>query len=303
MQRMASEVNWYNFMLGDFVVFAPGDWLFGKPSGYTFKEFDKGIGYIDGDFDINKLNGSVTIHTRIEEWPVDPGVVVTLQEMGVWSGDWLVSAYERSLFSHEVTVTAVKPKPKFPEPKDTGNIWSPGHTGGEIPHPGKKSPVKGQHVRDKIAAWGLSGTKGPPPYYRSPSDPLIKKPGFWPKYLDCAGFVMQCYAWGSDFDEDIDPMKNSYGTGSTGTMYPNGRNIPQDQVQRADVLIMAPSSGAVGGPLEHTCVFIEDWKGPQTRVASHGGSNPGPSVVHFQDEVDWHITNHGTVPTIKNYID
>jgi hypothetical protein len=300
--RLASEVNWYYFMLGDYLVFAPGDWLFAKKIDYTFKEFDKGVGYIDFDYDVNKKNATCTIHTRIEEWPVDPGNCIELEDMGIVDGKWLVSAYERSLFSHEVTVTCVKPKPKFPEPTTTSNIWSPGTTtGGEVVPPAKTPVIKGD-IRHAIAAWAVSGTKGPPPFYRSPSDPINKKPGFWPERLDCSGFVIQCYCWGSKDDSKYDPAQNNYGGGSTASMYPNGRTIPQAQAQMADVVIWS-AGVAVGGDREHTAVFTEDWHGDGTAMVSHGGGTPGPHSTTFGDENDWQIVHHGARPTVKNYID
>jgi hypothetical protein len=301
-QRMASEVNWYAFMLGDYLVFAPGDWLFAKPVDFTFKEFEQGVSYIDFDYDVNKMNATCTIHTRIEEWPVDPGNVIKLEDMGIVDGDWLVSAYERSLFSHEVTVTCIKPKPKFPEPTTTSNIFQPGTTtGGEVVPPAT-SPIVGDDIRHSIAAWAVSGAKGPPPYYRSPSDPINKKPGFWPERMDCSGFVIQCYCWGSKLKEKYDPCQNNWGGGSTATMYPNGRTIPQGQAQMADVVIWS-NGPAVGGDHEHTAVFIEDWNGTATKMISHGGSTPGPSQTTFGDENDWQILHHSARPTVKNYID
>jgi hypothetical protein len=299
-QRMASEVNWYSFMLGDYLVFAPGDWLFAKKVDYTFKEFEKGVGYIDFDYDVNKKNATCTIHTRIEEWPVDPGNVITLEDMGIVDGNWLVSAYERSLFSHEVIVTCVKPKPAFPEPTTKSNIWTPGATGGEI-NPPAKSPVVKEDIRTKIAAWALSGAKGPPPFYGDYSGGYRGKMGNWPERMDCSDFVAQCYAWGANFDKKYDPNQNNWGDGNTATLYAHGKTIPLANAQKADIVVWSAGQ-AVGGSAEHAAIFVEDWHGADTQMVSHGGSTPGPHQLGFGDENKYHVLR-GANPTVKNYID
>ena len=304
-QRMASEVNWYAFMLGDYLVFAPGDWLFSKPQTYRFKEFQTGVGYIDFDYDVNKKNATVTIHTRMNEWPVDPGNVITLEDMGIVDGQWLVSAYERSLFSHEVTVTCVKPKPKLTEAEAIGSVAQQPSFGGELKDPNSKypkanSPIKVRNIRAKIGAWARSGAKGPPPRYGDYSGGYKGKPGYWPPKMDCSDFVVQCFAWGSDFDETYDPNQNNWADGNTRTMYPNGADIQQGQVQVADVVIWSAGI-AVGGSAEHTAVFIEDWHGEDTEMVSHGGGTPGPSITTYKNENAWHVAR-GANPTIKNYM-
>jgi hypothetical protein len=47
-----------------------------------------------------------------------PGSPVTLQKMGPANGSWLVETIERSTYSKKVTVSAIRPQPVLPEPKD-----------------------------------------------------------------------------------------------------------------------------------------------------------------------------------------
>ena len=132
-QRLANEVGWRAFFVsGRFYFITEDDLLKSKPL-MTIQEFDEGVETIDGDYDNGKKAATVTLRVRVGRWTAPPGAVVVLRGMGPWNGRWLVSTFERSLFSSLADITLKKRSPKLPEPSknavepsDSGGWGSPG---------------------------------------------------------------------------------------------------------------------------------------------------------------------------------
>lgn len=131
-QRLADEVDWRGFFVSGVFYFISDDDLFKQQPALVMNEFDDGIIDVSGDYNRNKRSATVTITANVGRWLVPPGQVVMIINMGPWSGRWLVTEYERSLFKPEATITLSKPRPQLPEPlpassnaTDVQSSWLP----------------------------------------------------------------------------------------------------------------------------------------------------------------------------------
>jgi hypothetical protein len=98
---------------------APDSWLIahnGKP--YVLSPESKGVHDIDFSWDTGKPAATATITADAGFRDLAPGAPVTLQKIGPANGSWLVETIERSTYSKKVTVSAIRPQPVLPEPKD-----------------------------------------------------------------------------------------------------------------------------------------------------------------------------------------
>lgn len=103
--RLANEVNWRVFSDGTRIWFGPDDWLMTFPSLLTVKENTGGVDTIDFDFDPNKRLTTLTVTANADVWTIPPGSVVTVADMGIVDGPWLVQTLTRSLFNPQVSIT------------------------------------------------------------------------------------------------------------------------------------------------------------------------------------------------------
>jgi hypothetical protein len=78
----------------------------------------KGVHDIDFQWDTGKPAATATITADAGFHDLAPGSPVTLQKLGPANGSWLVETIERSTYSKKVTVSAIRPQPVLPEPKD-----------------------------------------------------------------------------------------------------------------------------------------------------------------------------------------
>jgi murein DD-endopeptidase MepM/ murein hydrolase activator NlpD len=114
--RLMDEVQWRRFARDGAIWLAPEPYLLGQAASYTFGEYDRGIDFIDFDFDIGKPVATCTVGARADRWVAPPGTAVAIKDMGVATGKWLVSKISRSLFRTDTTVTLTKAQPVLPEP-------------------------------------------------------------------------------------------------------------------------------------------------------------------------------------------
>lgn len=125
--RLAEEVNWARFLVGETVFFLPEDDLFNNPVDYVLHRHSPEVENIDFDWDIGKPVASLTATVHAKRWAVPPGSVIRTKGLGPATGKWLVSEVSGSLFSRYRTVTARKPEPDLPEPKPDKDPSASGH--------------------------------------------------------------------------------------------------------------------------------------------------------------------------------
>ena len=133
-KRLADEVNWRAFVVGDTFYFVAETTLLRGRRRMIVREETRGIDQVDWELDAGKKANTATITGRIINWDAPPGTVAALDEShGPARGKWLVSEIDGSLIHPDVTITlkrASKPKPE-PAP-ETETVEAPrrGASGG-----------------------------------------------------------------------------------------------------------------------------------------------------------------------------
>lgn len=137
LQRLADEVKWRCFCVAGVVWFISDKALFASRPVMRISEASDGVDAINvDDYDTRKKVGTITVNARVTRWQAPPGSVVELFDMGLFSGRWLVSEIERSLFDTQGTIKLVKPTTALPERQSPE--WGGGQTSGttlDIPAP------------------------------------------------------------------------------------------------------------------------------------------------------------------------
>lgn len=122
-QRLAGDVQWRGFMVGNELYFLTEEYLFRSAAAAVVTEDTPGIDYIDFDADENKAYATVEIGCWMKRWAAPPGTVIYLKDMGPVNGRYLVTDVNRSLFREQGTITCKKPMSTLPEPP-LGNLQS-----------------------------------------------------------------------------------------------------------------------------------------------------------------------------------
>lgn len=117
--RLASEVGWECFAVGSVITFGPDSWLVAQPAVFTAQEMTGPVDFIDFDWDQGKPIAQATVQAYGPRWSVTPGQVVTLANMGIATGSWIVADRQRSLLYTPTTITVTAPQPSIPEPSGT----------------------------------------------------------------------------------------------------------------------------------------------------------------------------------------
>lgn len=104
--RLAEEVGWRRFVVGDkFYFVAEEDLMRSKPR-MTLSENSSGVDNIDFDIDTGRDADEATVTCRAKIWQAPPGSVVVLKDCGPQAnGRWLVSTIRRGLFSLDTEIT------------------------------------------------------------------------------------------------------------------------------------------------------------------------------------------------------
>jgi len=148
-QRLASEVNWKFFPVGEAVYFMSEEQLFNRRIRYTFRPGDNAILDLTFDADWGKPVSECTVTVSLDRWGAPPGCVVELQGWEVPDGRWLVTNIRRDWFKPIAEVTLSQPGKAALEPaeeKASRTITTPGGT-----QSGAGSPDTGNKVADMIA--------------------------------------------------------------------------------------------------------------------------------------------------------
>lgn len=116
LQRLASEVQWRCFCVAGTVWFGPDSWLMQQAPLGALHENSSGVDMIDFDWDSGKPVATASVHAVASRWSFPPGSIITLANMGVADGNWIVSDINRSLYSHDANITLTQPQPSLPEP-------------------------------------------------------------------------------------------------------------------------------------------------------------------------------------------
>lgn len=137
-QRMAREVNYRCFVVGDILYFLHDKRLLASESRLSVNNGTAGVAQLDFDIDVGKRVSQVDLQIAVEAWSVPPGSVVSLSDVGPADGDWLVDTVSADLVkpSH-LTVKLTRPRVPLKESADRVSTTVPG---GIAPTSGPFSP-------------------------------------------------------------------------------------------------------------------------------------------------------------------
>ncbi len=153
--RLAEEVGWRRFFVGDdFYFMAEADLIKSRPR-ITISEKAPGVDWIDYDQRAGADIDQCTVRCRAGRWTAPPGSVALIDGEGQADGRWLVSTIRRPIFKSDSTIelrrgralTREKREPA-PEPKErTSSGKETGTTGGGRGSSGDfQRPVEGGSV-------------------------------------------------------------------------------------------------------------------------------------------------------------
>lgn len=253
LQRMADEVQWRCFVVGDLLYFVDDGTLFrGRPRA-TLREpvegeqGSPGVDKIDFDFDAGQLAAEATVTCRAHLWDIPPGCVVVLDGLGPADGRWLVHTLSRDLFSPTGEVKLIRPRPALAEPTE-GNTQS-------------DSGSEPSSARDEVVRWAKYASEHASKFRYGPA-----RPDTFPDYetasgieSDCSRFVIDTFKMaGAD-----DPSGNGFsGQGTTVQLEAHGK--PTSNPRPGDLILYGPKGAS--GDNAHVQILI----GPGKASIGHG---------------------------------
>lgn len=142
--RLAEEVNWKFFPVGEAVYYMSEEQLFNRRIRYTFRPGDNSILDMTWDTDWGKPVSQCTVQVALDRWGAPPGAVVELDGWDVPDGRWLITSVRRNWFEQTAEVTLQQPgkaklEPAEEKAKRTINV--PG--GVKVPGSGDVTDPKG----------------------------------------------------------------------------------------------------------------------------------------------------------------
>lgn len=269
--RLASEVNWRRFVVGNTLNFVQDKDLMARKPIASFSEDDEGIHEINGSLAANSPTNEATVACRASRWWAPPGSVVIVKNHGPFTGKWLVWKIRRDLKTPNTTVTLRQPEAAKPEKAPEVGHAESSEPGGLV----SGQIIAGQTPRDRIVAaakWGLAHRSSfTYMQYRPMAKSLFEKFAF--THTDCSSFATLCYkAAGLK-----DPNGFGYnGSGNTDSLKAQGNksNTPE------------PGDLVFYHNPEHVAVYIGEGK-----VIELGGT-PGPNEEAI---------NYRPVAEVRNY--
>lgn len=267
--RLAQEVNWRRFVVGNTLYFVQDSDLMKRKPIAAFSEDSEGIEDISGNISSNMPTNECTVKARASRWWAPPGSVVKVENHGPYTGNWLVFKIRRDLFSPETTITLHQPEAAKPEK-------APEEATVETSGNGEQSVIgggiaQGGTPRERIvnaAKWGLENKdKFTYNQVRPMAKSLFEKKAW--TTTDCSAFATLCYKAGGVKD----PNGAGYnGSGNTDTLKANGNHTAKPEP--GDLIFYSNP--------DHVAVYIGEGK-----VIELGGT-PGPNEepINYRTVVD-----------------
>jgi hypothetical protein len=134
-QRLASDVKWRFFPVGEAVYFMSEEQLYNRRIRYTFRPGDNAVLDLTFDVDWGQPVSQCVVTVALDRWGAPPGSVIELQGWEVPDGRWLVLSIRRDWFKPIAEVTLIQPGKAALEPaseKQTKTISTGTQSGGVI---------------------------------------------------------------------------------------------------------------------------------------------------------------------------
>lgn len=116
MQRLAAEVGWRCFVVGNTVYYMSDQQLFARRARYQVTPDDPAVLDASWDVDWGKATSELSLDVVLERWSAPPGSVIIVDGFGPPDGRWLVTNVSRDYFAPNATVTLKQPGKELLEP-------------------------------------------------------------------------------------------------------------------------------------------------------------------------------------------
>jgi len=199
-QRLADEVGWRFFVVGEAVYYMSEEALYRRRPRYEITANADYLIDLQYDVDWGKPVSEATLVLALDRWGAPPGAVIVLTGLGPPDGRWLITSVRRDWFSPTAEVTIKQPGKQKLEPAServqrsaaaTGN----GTTGLADSSASGRVYNEAKRISDQklpyIWGGGHARTGTPDAGTNTPSKNSGPPPGF-----DCSGYVCACLAAG-----------------------------------------------------------------------------------------------------------
>jgi hypothetical protein len=115
-QRLAGEVGWRLFVVGNSVYYMSEADLYARRSRYEITPEDPAILDLAYDIDWGKPVSEMSLTVALDRWGAPPGAVVNVAGYGPPDGRWLIVSTSRDYFEPTATVTLRQPGKELLEP-------------------------------------------------------------------------------------------------------------------------------------------------------------------------------------------
>jgi hypothetical protein len=159
-QRLAQEVNWKAFMVGNSMYYMSEPQLYKRRVRYNVKPGDDAVMDLEYDMDWapNRPVNEATLKVNLERWSAPPGSVIMLEGWGPPDGRWIVSEVHRDWFSPTAELTIRTPNPPKKEPAPETDQRDTTDSQGDI----SKLYNICKHISDATPGYVYGGGHGPP---------------------------------------------------------------------------------------------------------------------------------------------
>lgn len=169
-QRLAEEVGWRFFVVGNSVYFMSEADLYARRARYEVTPEDPAILDLTYDVDWGKPASQLELEVVLDRWGAPPGSVVLVNGFGPPDGRWLIASVTRDYFAPTATVTCRQPGKEKLEPAServtrASNAAGAGDSGGTGVDDGSKSGrfyAEAKRISDAGGTYVYGGGHGPP---------------------------------------------------------------------------------------------------------------------------------------------
>lgn len=247
-QRMAEEVQWRRFTIGDRFYFISDTELMRAAPAMQIRENAGGIQWIDYDIDIGKPLSTLRFIAEAPATIAEPGTVCLVSDQGAADGRWLLAEWTRDIWSPYAEVQLTSPQKPLPEPAgETDTVTDPTVTLAGTNIPSAAATLNGT-PRQRIVNVAKAALANRRRWTYQQKRPMARSMAETP-HMDCSEFATLCFK-----DAGLpDPNGLSYnGTGNTSTLLARGRIVTTPQP--GDLAHYGSGSSA------HVAVYIGDGK-------------------------------------------
>jgi hypothetical protein len=115
-QRLAGEVKWHAYLVGNSLYYASEEALYGRRPRYEIGPDHDAVVDLSYDVDWGKTVSEASLTVALARWDAPPGSVVRLEGFGPPDGRWLIASTSRDYFAPTAEVKLIQPAKAALEP-------------------------------------------------------------------------------------------------------------------------------------------------------------------------------------------